>query len=322
MAFRLRLSLAMERYDRTQPLLDGRVCPEGIELVALAVSQHPGDRHQRMLHHREFDASEVSLSSYLMARSRGAPFTAIPVFPRRLFSQSNIYVNKQAGIGSPKDLIGKRVGLNTYQTTLSVLAKGDLQSEYAVPLEKVTWVVGRHETISFDPPAGVRIERVPDRENIEAMLESGGVDALVLPSVPRPVREGSPNVGYLFPDGKSEEQAYYRRNGFYPIMHVVAIANDVLESNLWVARALYDAFEAAKQVCYGEYARDPNWGHLAWGYQEFRAQRQLMGSDPWPNGLSRNRVNLERFIGYSFRQGLIDRSLDPEELFASSLLDS
>jgi 4,5-dihydroxyphthalate decarboxylase len=105
-------------------------------------------------------------------------------------------------------------------------------------------------------------------------------------------------------------------------MHVVAIANDVLEANRWVARSLYDAFETAKNICYEQYARDPNYSHLAWGYLAFREQRQLMGTDPWPSGVARNRANLERFIRYSYEQGLIGRLLEVEELFASTLLDS
>lgn len=319
---RLRLSLAMERYDRTQPLLDGRVGAEGVDLIALAIPQRPGLRHERMLHGREFDACELSLSSYLMAKSRGAPFTGIPVFPRRLFSQSNMYVNKSAGITSPNDLIGKRVGLNTYQTTLSVLAKGDLQSEYGVPLESVDWVVAMDEAVPFAPPPGVKIEKVLEWQDIDSLLENGDVAALMTPMIPRPMREGSPRVGYLFPDNRAEEEAYFRRNGFYPIMHLVAIPNDVLDANPWAARALYDAFEAAKQVCYQDYARDPNWSHLAWGYQAFRDQQRLLGPDPWPSGVTRNRKNLERFIEYSYSQGLIERRLEVDELFAGPLRET
>ena len=90
-----------------------------------------------MLQKGEFDVAELSLSSYLMAKSRGMPFTAIPVFPRRLFSHSQMWVNVDAGIGEPKDLIGKKVGLRSFQNTLATLAKGDLQSEYNVPWRKV-----------------------------------------------------------------------------------------------------------------------------------------------------------------------------------------
>ena len=157
--------MALSHYDRHIPFFDGSVQAEGVELEVLEVGQssplkHGQDRHERMLQKGEFDICELSLSSYLMAKSRGMPFTAIPVFPRRLFSLSQMWVNIDAGISSPEDLIGKRVGLSTFQTTLSVLAKGDLQSEYDVPWRKLNWVVSKEEAIPFKPQEGVHIEIV------------------------------------------------------------------------------------------------------------------------------------------------------------------
>ena len=153
----LRVSMALEHYDRHMPWVDGTVRAKGIEPNVLFVGQDGdgGRRHERMLLHREFDVCELSLGSYVMAKSRGAQLTAIPVFPRRLFSHSQMYVNAQAGINGPTDLIGKRVALRSFQTTLSVLAKGDLSSEYSVPLESVTWVTTADEPVPFTPPAGM-----------------------------------------------------------------------------------------------------------------------------------------------------------------------
>ena len=150
----LKLTMALSHYDRHIPLFDRSVQAEGVDLQVLEVGQseplkHGRDRHERMLQKGEFDVCELSLSSYLMAKSRGMPFTAIPVFPRRLFSLSQMWVNVDAGIKSPLDLIGRRVGLSTFQTTLSVLAKGDLQSEYNVPWRKMDWVVSKEEAVPF-----------------------------------------------------------------------------------------------------------------------------------------------------------------------------
>ncbi len=152
----IKLTMALSHYDRHIPFFDGSVQVEGVDLQILEVGQSEPlrdgkDRHERMLQKNEFDICELSLSSYLMAKSRGMPFTAIPVFPRRLFSLSQMWVNTSAGIESPQDLIGKRVGLSTFQTTLSVLAKGDLQSEYNVPWRKMEWIVSKEEAISFKP---------------------------------------------------------------------------------------------------------------------------------------------------------------------------
>lgn len=161
----LPLTLALERYDRHIPFFDGSVAPAGVALTALDVGQNYGGRHGADRKHRilagEFDVGELSLVSYVMLRDRGEPFTAIPVFPRRLFSASRWYVNAAAGIRKPADLVGRRVGLSSYQTTLSVLAKGDLEREYGVPWREIIWVAATEEPMPFDLPAGARLERVP-----------------------------------------------------------------------------------------------------------------------------------------------------------------
>ena len=173
----IKLTLALSHYDRHIPFFDGSVQVEGVDLQVLEVGQseplkHGKDRHERMLQKSEFDVCELSLSSYLMAKSRGMPFTAIPVFPRRLFSLSQMWVNTNAGINSPQDLIGKRVGLSTFQTTLSVLAKGDLQSEYNVPWRKMEWIVSKEEAVSFKAQAGVHIELVAPGKKMGAPILS------------------------------------------------------------------------------------------------------------------------------------------------------
>jgi 4,5-dihydroxyphthalate decarboxylase len=134
-----------------------------------------------------------------------------------------MYVNTAAGINAPQDLIGKRVGLRSFQTTLSVLAKGDLQHEYGVPLDQVNWVTSTDEPVSFQPPAGVSIERAPLGSDIEEMLVEGEIDAYMVPRMPRPFVAGAPEVSRLFQDSRAEEIFYFQRNGFYPIMHLVAI---------------------------------------------------------------------------------------------------
>ena len=178
----LPLSIALEHYDRHVPWVEGTVRPNGIEPRVLIVGQDGpgGRRHERMLLHREFDVCELSLGSYVMAKARGAALTAIPVFPRRLFSQSQMYVNTQSGIREPKDIIGKRVALRSFQTTLSVLAKGDLGSEYGVPLDAVTWVTTASEPVPFDPPPGVTVERMDARRNLGDALVEGEVCGVLL----------------------------------------------------------------------------------------------------------------------------------------------
>jgi 4,5-dihydroxyphthalate decarboxylase len=317
----LPLTLALEHYDRHVPFFEGTVAPEGVDLQVLHVGQSAAGRYGERRHERmlagEFDVGELSCSSYLMARDRGLPYTAIPVFPRRLFSQSRIYVRADAGINAPGDLAGRRVGLNSYQTTLSVLAKGDLAHEYGVPWKEVTWVMSTEEAVPFEPPPGVRCERLPAGQRLDAALLAGDLEAVAIPHPPHSIQDAGPRVRRLFQDARAEEQAYFQRNGYWPIMHVVAFKDALLQEQPWLPQAFMAAFERAKELCY-EYYSDPNWSRLAWGryYQEEEADR--LAPDPWPFGLARNRANLERFVGYSHEQGLIRERMTPESLFVDS----
>jgi len=321
----LRLSMALSHYDRHIPFFDGSVQVEGVDLQVWEVGQssplkHGQDRHERMLQKGEFDICELSLSNYLIAKSRGMPFTAIPVFPRRLFSLSQMWVNMNAGIHAPLDLRGKKVGLSTFQTTLSVLARGDLQAEYNVPWRAIDWYISKDEAVPLKPIEGVKMQLLKAGQKMGAMLERGEIDALMMPHPPKEALRGDGDIRRLFADPKAEEIKYFRKNGYYPIMHVVAFKNDVLAKNSWLATNVTAAFDKAKEVCM-EYYDDPNWSRLVWGRHLFEEERKAFGDDPWPHGIKKNRANLERFIGYSVDQGLMERRLELEELFAGNTLD-
>ena len=322
----IKLTMALSHYDRHIPFFDGSVQVEGVDLQIFEVGQSEPlrdgkDRHERMLQKNEFDICELSLSSYLMAKSRGMPFTAIPVFPRRLFSLSQMWVNTSAGIESPQDLIGKRVGLSTFQTTLSVLAKGDLQSEYHVPWRKMEWIVSKEEAISFKPQEGVHIELVASGKKIGVMLEQGEISALMVPHPPQQALKGSPKIRRLFADPKQEEIKYFQKNGYYPIMHVVAFKDEALAKNPGLAQNVMAAFDRAKEACMAYYD-DPNWSRFVWGRHLFEEEKTAFGDDPWPHGVKRNRANLQRFMEYSLDQGLMEKKLTVADLFASGTLNS
>lgn len=322
----VKLTMALSHYDRHIPLFDGSVRAEGVDLQVLEVGQsnplkHGQDRHERMLQKGEFDICELSLSSYLIAKSRGMPFTAIPVFPRRLFSLSQMWVNANAGIHAPRDLIGKKVGLSTFQTTLSVLAKGDLQAEYDVPWRKIAWYISKDEAVPLKPIEGVNMRLVKPGQKIGAMLEQGEIDALMVPHPPQEALRGGARIRRLFTDPKAEETKYFQKNGYYPIMHLIVFKDDALSKNPSLATGVMGAFDRAKEVCM-EYYDDPNWSRFVWGRHLFEEERKVFGGDPWPHGVKKNRANLERFIGYSLDQGLMEKKLDIEELFAESTLGS
>jgi 4,5-dihydroxyphthalate decarboxylase len=254
-----------------------------------------------------------------MAKARGLPFTAIPVFPRRLFSQTQMFTTDAAGIAEPAGLAGRRVGLQSFQTTLAVLAKGDLAHEYGVDLTSVHWVVRAGETIPFEPPDGWSIDYVSADTDLGVMLADGALDAMFFSRVPSTF-DGK-TVRRLFADPRAACTEHFRRNGFFPIMHVVAIRDDAVAANAALPRQLLDLFGQAKSLA-DTYRNDPGWSQLAWARLEMERQQDALGADPWPAGFAANRANLERFIGYSFGQGLIDRALSVEELFHPSVLDS
>ncbi len=315
----MKLSLALSHYDRHIPLFDGAVVADGVDLQVLEVGQsnplkHGRDRHERMLQKGEFDICELSLSNYLIAKSRGMPFTAIPVFPRRLFSMSEMWVNIHSGIKSPQDLIGRRVGLSTFQTTLSVLARGDLQTEYDVAWREIDWYNSKDEAVPLKPISGVKMQLVKPGQKIGAMLEKGEIDALMMPHPPKEALRAGGTIRRLFADPKAEETKYFIRNGYFPIMHVIAFKDELLEKYPWLAKSISAAFDKAKEACL-EYYDDPNWSRFVWGRHLFEEERAAFGDDPWPHGIEKNRANLERFIGYSVDQGLMERKVSVEELF-------
>ncbi len=320
----MEISLALDRYDRHFPFFDGTVKPPpGLTLRTLQVGQSVAlrdgrSRHERMLHHGEFDLCEFSMSTYLMAVDRGMAITALPVFPRRLFSAGLFYVLADSPIQTPADLVGRRVALSSFQTTLSLLAKGDLKFEYGVPWESITWLVTTREKVAFEPKAGVQIMPLPADADLGLLLQAGEVDAVIMPHPPHSIISGQVKARRLFPDAEGEELRYFRKYGYFPIMHILAIRQDLAEREPWLCEAMLEMFTQAKRIC-GEYYSDPNWSSLLWGRRQYERERQLLGADAWPIGLEENRANLERLVGYSLDQGLIRRNLAVEDLFPRSL---
>src|SRR5438128_631095 len=243
---RMRLTLACGRYDRTQALLDGRVRIEGVdELTYLAL--RPGETFWRMLNHEEFDASEMSLSSYTIQRSEGDErFIAIPVFPSRVFRHSAIYLKEESRIQRPEDLKGKRVGVGDYQMTAAVWVRGCLQHEYGVLPKDIQWVVGQ-PIREIKPPEGIKLEFIPKGEVMEEKLERGEIDALVSVMLPKSLGKG---VRRLFRDFRKVEFDYYRKTRIFPIMHTLALKRSVYEKNPWLAVSLYKAFCQARDLSY------------------------------------------------------------------------
>jgi 4,5-dihydroxyphthalate decarboxylase len=315
---KLRLTLACGEYEITRALTEGKIQPEGIELIPLTMPSP--ERHWRMIRHQEFDVCEFSMCNYLVSKAKGESLMAIPVFPHRRFRHSYVFVNTQAGIKRPKDLEGKRVGLRTTQNTAGLWMRGILQHYHGVSLKEIQWIIQDEEPISLGSREGLPSKRVAPDENIDDLLIKGELEAVIYPDTLPSFSRGDTAVKRLFTDPKKEEMRYYRDTGIFPIMHTVVIKGGVIDQYPWVAKNLWDAFQKAKEMCYRR-MEDPRKIALAWVMHHLEEQKQILGHDPWVYGLTHNRNNLETLITYAYEQGLIHRKVELGELFIQSASD-
>jgi 4,5-dihydroxyphthalate decarboxylase len=332
---RLALSVALSNNPNTRPLIDGAVVPEGIDLTATVI--HPSEMFWRQLRFAEFDVSEMSMSSLLISTARGAPlgptpWVALPVFTTREFFHTRILVRADGGIASPADLKGKRVGVPEYQQTAAIWARGVLANEFGVHPHHMEFFMERIADKShggatgFKPPAGVTVHQIPASTNIGEMLVRGELDATLLYLTDRNLVDRSridlsadKRVRPLFPDRAAEGRRYYAKTGIYPINHTVVIRRSLAEKHPWIALNLYSAFAAARaQVLRaGSVALA---SHFETGVIGEDVRRAL-AADPMAYGVKATREVLEMIAQYVHAQGLTDRIVGIEELFAPATLD-
>jgi 4,5-dihydroxyphthalate decarboxylase len=322
----LPLTLACSDYDRVSPIMTGAVKPQGIEIRGLTIDAPY--HFFRMLHHAEFDISEMSLSWYTRTVfHEQRPFQAIPVFPSRVFRHSSIYVNTDSGIMQPSDLCGKKIGCPEYQMTLAVWVKGILQDHYGVPLDAVTYYTGGLEEpgrreVPMTLPPGVEVKPIGDDRTLSEMLATGEIDALYGPE-PSTYRSSS-KIRRLWEDYKDIEKEYLRTTQIFPIMHTVVIKQSILDEHPWVARSMQIAFEQAKDYAQkGLFEMHALRIMLPWLVDNAREAEQAFGTaDWWAYGIEPNRKTLDAFLRYSYEQGLSERRLQVDELFFRSMLST
>lgn len=321
---RLHLTMACGPYDRMEALALGVVQPEGIALRYLSI-QSPPEIFARMIKTNSFDVAEMSLAHYCIMRARGDfPYVAIPVFPSRVFRHGYIFVSKSSNIKTPRDLEGKRVGVQEYRQTAGVWVRGILQHEYGVDLNKIHWVEGGvneprapdHE-MDLRPVRPLSLELIPSDRTLNEMLEAGEIDAYFGARRPAALDRGR-NVERLFPNYREREKDYYRRTGFHPIMHTLVIREDLFKQHPWVPESLFKACQEAKawglkQMRFSGAQRTM----LPWLFDEIAEMDALMGSDPWPYGVEANRRTLEAFVQYLVEQHFIEAATPVDELFTS-----
>ena len=309
--------------DRLPPLLDGTVKPAGISLRVVPFTE-PLDLFRRVARHTDFDAAEMSFSTYANLVSRGdGRYIAIPFFPSRSFRHGDIYMHRDSGISQPADLRGKKVGIPQYQMTAAVWQRAFLQYDYGVLPREIHWYTGgltspgQLEPNAIPNLPGVTIDLIPDTKTLEGSLAEGELSALFSPNRPAALLDGSGRIRRLFPNYREVEQEYYRRTGFFPIMHLIVIRRPLYQEHPWVAASLFQAFAQAQRLGW-ERLQGPGALRivLPWLTAEIEATTVLMGPNHWKQGFAENYTVLNTMCSYHYEQGLSERRLNPEELFA------
>lgn len=327
----LKLTAGLWDYDRTRPLMDGTLRPDGVAEIR-HVNLFPSDTFQRMIGRNEFDFSEMGLTFYLGTIQRDNPFIAIPVFPVRLFVHSAISVNANSGIASPRDLIGRKIGeLFFFGHDTGTWIKGIMSDEYGVRVDSVSYYVGgidsygpKWDWVPLSPPKNIAVLQLGHGQTLDAMLQAGEISALYSAISP-PSLIARSNVRYLFPDPEAAGRDYFERTRIFPIMHTVVIRRDIYEKHRWLARSLYDGFKAAKDRAFAHFrdeeANLQTSSSIPWLGALVEKNRKLMGDDPWRYGVEANRHVLEIFLRYHHEHGLSQRRYKVEELFAPETLE-
>ncbi|MCB9764348.1 MAG: hypothetical protein H6739_31535 [Alphaproteobacteria bacterium] len=305
-------TLATGTYDTLQPLVQGRIRPEGLALTHLTVPC--AARHRRMLRDGAYDAAEFSMGSFLVARARGLDaLVGLPFFTRRMFPHRFLFVRAGDTLHRPEDLAGRRVGILSWQNSLAIFAKAALTDG---ALSTIRWVTTAHERLPIDLPAGAQVEHRPGC-TLETLLERGEVDAIATPDIPDAALGPAPRLRPLFDDATPAELAWLARTGTFPIMHLVVVRADLVAQAPWVVTSLYDALLASQRAYERGVAQQPQRQLVVW--PQHADARERFGGEPFRQGLAQNRHDLKAMIALAAAQGLVEPGLTPEDLFHPSL---
>ena len=322
--------------ERVEPLMNGTVEAEGIELIP--TYSHPAETFWRQLKFGEFEVAEMSMSSYLIARSQGADMIALPVFPSRRLFQTELSYHADSGIAKPEDLTGKRLGIAEYQQTAALWIRGILEHDFDVSQYKIHWYMERSEEMShgaatgFKPPPGISFNRIAPNKSLASTLLENELDvahiaspwvlqANALDRSNRIAGNGDwSKIKPLFPDRMAEGARFFKKHGFLPVNHTYIIRGDIYRKSPWTAFNLYTGFVKAKAFAREKLLeRIP--AALFFGPEYAAMTRELIGEDPFPYGVKSNKAMLKTITGYSYEQGLTMRKMAGEELFAESTLE-
>lgn len=325
---KLKLTIGFSHYDHVWELTAGRIQLEGVELNHLELATE--EIFQRFIVYREWDVSELSLAKHAAMVSQGdTSVVGIPVFPSRMFRHSAIYVRADSGLDDPSQLAGARIGIPEWAQTASVYLRAMLGEDYGVDLSHVRWYQagtnerGRREKVRLNLPSGWSYTSVPDR-SLSEMLLAGDLEAVLCGRPPDCYLQNPDQVVRMFPDFQEAEQAYWRRSGIFPIMHDVVVRRDLVEAHPWLPMTLFKGFQEAKRRSYLRLV-DVNLSRYPVPWLQAYAQSSwepFPGRDPWAYGVEQNRPTLEAFLKHAYDQGVLEKALEPEVLFAASVAES
>ena len=304
----LKLKTALVTRGHTEALKDGTLTPSTFEFdyeEVPAIIQ----AFRRMVRGLEFDITEMAITTYICARAHGKPITAIPVFLMRQFHHGAILHNTDAGIQTPKDLDGKRVGVNRgYTVTAGLWARSILQHEHGVDLKSITWVLSGDEHVAeYKAPSNV--VPIEEGKKLDEMLIAGEIPAAT------GVQVDAPNVKPLIPNALEAGLEAVRRSGLYPINHTLVVKNELLEAHPDLAVDIFNTFAAAKDL----YVQRLKAGQIQEPSEQDEINQRVMEitGDPLPYGVESNRVVLEAILQYCMEQGILTQPVTVEELFAA-----
>ena len=317
-----KFAFASGLYDRFLPLYTKQVEPEGLDLD-FTVIDDPRQIFDRMAAGLEFDACEMSGTEYITHLATGnSPFVALPVFASRMFRHGFIVINTRSGIKTPKDLEGRRVGVQLYTMSAAMWIRGMLQHDHGVDLSTISWVQGSIDSPgTHGTPTVLPLLRQPDVVNndtdrsLSQLLEDGEIDAVLTATLPTGLGT-HPDLARLFPNFRQVETDYYTRTKIFPIMHFVVIRKDVYNRNPAAAGALYDAFCRAKEIALERLRYSGALRYmLPFLPDDVDEIDRVFDGDPWPYGIEANRPTLEAEIQYMVEQDYIAGPMAIEDLF-------
>lgn len=315
------LTLACVPTDRTRPIMEGAIAIPGVRLRP--IPGEPEDLFRRALRDEEFDITEMSMSSHITVTARGNPhYIAIPVFLSRAFRHSGIFIRTDRGIRGPADLKGRRIGIPEYQQTAILWMRGMLRDEHGIGVRDAAWLTGGvneplpGERIALTLPPGIKVTPIGPTRTLDELLRKGEVDAVISTRVPACYNEPNSNVTRLFPDYRSVESDYYKRTGFFPIMHTLAVRWRLAEKHPQLPAALFRAFTAGRDQAIAELGMVNAFRvALPWPAAAQEDARRVLGEDYWPFGFRRCYDEIATMTRYAYEDGLTTRVVTPEELF-------